>query len=239
MTRYFLLDKRISLTRPQKGYRSAIDPVFLAAALTPKPKQKIADLGTGIGTVALCLLARCPNLYVTGIDIQEELIDFAQKNAEKNKVANRTDFMTVDHKVFAQNYPSTFDAVFMNPPYFDEETTRPSPNPEKALATHGADIKGWIESAHKILKTKGKIALIYPSSGLSEILSALPKFGDVHIFPLWKKKDEDAKRVIIVATKGAKTPLTLCRGLVLHNKDGSYTKQAENILNQAKNLNIS
>lgn len=240
MTRHFLLDKRLSLMRPQTGYKSAIDPVFLAASITPKPKQRILDLGTGIGTVALCLLARCPELYVTGIDIQADLINYAQKNAEKNRVATKTDFMVIDHKIFAQDHPSSFNAVLMNPPFFDAENSRASPNLSKALSNHGADLNAWVSSAHKLLKTKGKLALIYPSVELSSVLSALQKgFGDIHLFPLWKKKGEDAKRVIVVATKGSKTPLTFCAGLTLHNKDGSYTKQAEKVLSEAKELKIS
>lgn len=239
MTRHFLLNKRVSLTRPKTGYKSAIDPVFLAAAITPKPKQKILDLGTGIGTVALCLLARCPDVYVTGIDIQSELIDYAEKNAEKNKVATKTDFITVDHKVFAQDNPSYFNVVLMNPPYFDEENSRPSPDPKKAKANHGADIKGWVNSAHKALKTKGKLALIYPASEIGDVLAALQKgFGDIHLYPLWKKRGEDAKRIIVTAVKGSKTSLSYRPGLILHAKEETYTKAAEAILNEGKPLTI-
>jgi len=39
-----------------------------------------------------------------------------------------------------------------------------------------------------------------------------------------------AKRVIVRARKGIRTPLALSPGLVLHEEDGTYTEQADAIL---------
>ncbi len=231
MTSHFLLNKRLKLARPDTGYKSAIDPVFLAAALTPKSGQKILDMGAGIGTVAFCLLARCPDVHITGIDVQPELIEFAQQNAIVNNFATQTEFHVADHQDFAKNHADHFDAALMNPPYFDPLKSRPSPNNSKALANHGGDLDVWISSAHKMLKTKGQLALIYPASELDQILVCLQKkFGGIVVLPLWKKAGGEATRVIVLATKGQKKPLCLKAGLILHENDEKYTDKANKIL---------
>jgi len=53
------------------------------------------------------------------------------------------------------------------------------------------------------------------------------------VFPLWPKRGVAAKRVIVRARKGIRTPLALSPGLVLHEEDGTYTEQADAILRGA------
>ena len=44
-----LLDGRVRLRQPLDGYRAAIDPVFLAAAVTAESGERLLDLGCGVG----------------------------------------------------------------------------------------------------------------------------------------------------------------------------------------------
>jgi len=54
-----LLNGRVRLRQSADGYRAAIDPVFLAAAVPPGGPCSVLDLGCGAGAATLCLLARC------------------------------------------------------------------------------------------------------------------------------------------------------------------------------------
>jgi hypothetical protein len=56
-----LLGGRIRLNQPAAGYRVAIDPVFLAAAVPAEPHQLVLDVGCGAGGAMLCLAARVPH----------------------------------------------------------------------------------------------------------------------------------------------------------------------------------
>ncbi len=69
-----LLGGRVRLSQPVEGYRAAIDPVFLAAAVPVRAGESVLDLGCGAGAAALGLLARVPELSVTGLDIQADLV---------------------------------------------------------------------------------------------------------------------------------------------------------------------
>ena len=53
-----LLDGRVTLLQPRKGYRVAIDPVLLAAAVPARLGDHVLDLGSGTGAASLCLAAR-------------------------------------------------------------------------------------------------------------------------------------------------------------------------------------
>jgi len=72
-----LLGGRIRLRQPSEGYRAAVDPVFLAAAVAAEPHQLVLDVGCGPGAAMLCLAARAPLCRVVGLEMQRELVRLA------------------------------------------------------------------------------------------------------------------------------------------------------------------
>ena len=95
-----------------------------------KEKSKmisILDIGTGSGCIAISLAKNIPNAQVFAIDISEEALATAQKNAIKNQVEVdfiKTDILKTDDlkdlpaSIF--NLPTTFDIIVSNPPYVRE-----------------------------------------------------------------------------------------------------------------------
>lgn len=77
------------------------------------------EIGVGSGIIAVTLLAECPELKMTALDVSEAAIVVARKNAERHGVANRLQLVAGDF--FAQDYVSpvgdTFDFIVSNPPY--------------------------------------------------------------------------------------------------------------------------
>jgi tRNA1(Val) A37 N6-methylase TrmN6 len=61
----------------------------------------------------------------------------------------------------------------------------------------------------------------------------------VRVFPLWPRKSEAAKRVIVQLHRGRRTPLALLPGLVLHEPDGRYTPEADAVLRNGSALPVS
>ena len=51
-----------------------------------------ADLGTGSGAIALALAYQFPNATIHAVDISEEALAIAQKNAQKNRLGDRITF---------------------------------------------------------------------------------------------------------------------------------------------------
>jgi tRNA1(Val) A37 N6-methylase TrmN6 len=225
----FVLGQNVILYQPVHGYKSGIDPIFLAFFADVRETDHVLDFGCGVGASMFALKFFYPQVKIHGIDIQESLIDLALKNKEEN----RWDDVSCTCECFS-HISQTVDAVIMNPPYFaDLECMHPQNEILKTANVEGKlKLKDWVFHAHRCLKNKGRLSIIHRAEALEEILSLLFKhhFGGICLFPLWPKEGKLAKRIVITAVKNSKKPTQIFPGIILHTQDNHYTAQAEEIL---------
>ena len=242
-----LLGGRVTLLQPVKGYRAAIDPVFLAAAVPAKAEETVLDVGVGVGAAALCLAARVAEARVAGIELRRELVRLAVRNAEANGLARRVDFMVGDLvKGPRRLAPGSFHPVMANPPFIEAGRGNRSPDEGKAVSNieSSADLEDWLRFCLLMVKPKGSITLIHRADRLDQVLVALAgRLGEVLVYPLWPGPaslagagDKPARRIILRGRKGVATPLRLLPGLVLHEEGGGFTPRAEAVLRGGQGL---
>ena len=238
-----VLNRKLALKQAPQGFRTSLDSVMLGAACPAKPSQSVIDLGCGVGSAGLCALKRVQDITLTGVDIQANHIDIATENADLNNMKDRCSFMQGDIRDLDIDKA---DHVICNPPYQEQGKHLHSPSSAKAKAMGHMDedisLQDWITCAFNHIKGQGSLSLIHEAGRLDDILHTLyskndgKRFGGIEIFPLWPKEASPAKRVIIRAWKHKKSPATMHSGLILHNDDGSYTKEAEHILRDGNAL---
>jgi len=233
-----LLDGRVMVRQPAQGYRAAIDPVLLAAAVRARPGQKVLDAGCGTGAAMFCLAARVPGLYLTGLELQHAHAVLAGEGIALNKLAH-TYIITGDLLRPPPDMLNEYDIVLTNPPYGDGGTPPPDDSLKVAHMEGEADVAAWIKACLACLKPKGRLVMIHRADRLSDILAALTNqnAGDIRIMPIFPKAGQPARRVIVDAGKGRRSPDTLLPGLVLHADGGAYTEGAEAVLRAAGALN--
>lgn len=234
------LDGRLIIRQPMNGYRAGSDPMFLAAAVPAKAGDAVLDLGCGVGTASLCLLARVAGVRITGLELQAELAGLSRANAAANGFGGALEVAEgcLTEPPGAAPYHH-FDHVITNPPWYEPGTIRPPAAESKAIG-HMEDVELalWLKQAVRFLKPRGRLFLVHRADRLGDILAGLDplKVGEVRVFPLWPRAGKAATRVVVSARKDARTPLEVLPGLVLHHPDGSYTQRADDILRRAAPL---
>ncbi len=240
-TQDYLLDKKIKIFQPVAGYRASTDAVLLSAMVKATGNAKILDVGSGTGAVSLCLAQRFKDFspIIKGLEIQEELQNLANLSAKENGFSFLEYYSRdIRNQQTAKEFmPCSYDIVVTNPPYSDHDM--PSPNFSKATAHNLSemDLQQWIRFCVKMAKPFGKIYMVNRVEALPMICEELiGKAGGITILPLYSKKGQPAKRIIISAQKDSKAPCTILPPFCIHSENGNYTAQAELILRGGKSF---
>ena len=235
-----LLGGRVRLLQPAEGYRAAIDPVLLAAAVPAGPGERVLDLGSGTGAAALCLAMREPSCRVSGLERELALVRLAQDSARLNGVAQRVEFMVGDLLAPPPRLaPGSFHHVMANPPYLPAGSGTLSPHPLKAaaMAEGEAGLIDWVKAALTMARSKGTVTFIHRADRIDDVLAAFAgRAGELVVYPLWPEVGRPAKRVLVRVRKDVAAPARLAPGLVLHGPHGGFTEAAEAVLRDGAGL---
>lgn len=227
-----LLGGRVRLMQPRHGYRVAIDPVLLAAAVPAGPGECVLDAGCGTGAAALCLASRVAGCTIVGVEKDAGAAEIGRLNAAGNALESRVDIVTGDLAALPAHLRRSFDHVMSNPPYLPESLGTLPPDPGRQTAhVESLALGAWITACLRRLRPGGWLTLIQRADRLAELVASLHgPAGDVTIWPLWPRAGVAARRAIVLARKGSRSPARLMAGLVLHAADGSFTPEAEAVL---------
>ncbi|MDW8368662.1 MAG: methyltransferase [Geminicoccaceae bacterium] len=234
-----LLGGRVRLLQPRTGYRVAIDPVLLAAAVGARAGEHVLDAGCGTGAAALCLAARSPEVRVVGLERDPESAALARASVALNRLEGRVRILEGDLGRPPRELRATgFAWVMSNPPFHEPGRTEPPADGSRQRARlESLPLERWIAACLARLAPGGRLVLIHRADRLDAILASLAgRAGAIDIFPLWPKPGRPAGRVLVRARKGSRAPARLLPGLVLHRADGTYTEAAESILRGAQPL---
>lgn len=80
---------------------------------------KVLDIGTGSGCIAIALAKYLPNAQVFALDISEDALQIAKKNAELNGVS--IEFIEANILNVSTTLITGFDIIVSNPPYVREQ----------------------------------------------------------------------------------------------------------------------
>ena len=227
------LGGRVLVRQPAEGFRAGLDAVMLAAAVPAHAGETALELGSGVGTASLCLAKRIENLTVIGLEIDQHLADMANGNAAANTMDGRVSFHLGDALDPPEALRRPFAHVFCNPPFHEGEVS-PNRSRARALQDEGR-LADWLVAGLKRTVSGGSFTIILRADRLHEALAAMPERG-VAIIPLWPRVGEPAKRVIIQARNGSRSPLRLLPGMALHAAEGHYTPEADAVLRACASL---
>jgi tRNA1(Val) A37 N6-methylase TrmN6 len=234
ITENAVLDGRVRLLQPERGYRAGLDAALLAAACDAAEGARVLEAGCGVGAALLAAATRRPKVRFTGLERDPAAAALARRNVELNGLAERVEILDGD---VAQRFPALdrapFDAVLANPPFFDDPQALRGPAPERRGAWMADDgLAAWIGFLLKAAREGGTLTVIHRADRLADILALLaPKAGSVQVRPIHPFADAPAKRVLVRAIKTGRAPLQLLPALVLHARDGGkHTAEVEAIL---------
>lgn len=214
LTQDAFLGGKLHLWQPKSGYRAGVDPVLLAATVPARPGDRILDLGCGVGTAALCLAARVPDLVLTGVEDQEEYASLARRNGGRSFEVVTADLEHLPVGIRQRQ----FDHVLANPPYYDRGASRAAVDPVREAALGEATpLATWVKVAARRLAPKGYAHFIHRVERLPEILNTMTgRLGSIEVLPLSPRQGRAVELVIVRGRKNGRGAFRLHAPLILH-----------------------
>ena len=221
----------LRIIRSVRGLRHSMDALLLAQFASPRPTDRVLDLGCGNGAIALLLAHRHRPLRVVGLEIQPALASRALRGAQLNGLQDRVEIVEGDlRRIGSLLPPAAFDLVLCNPPYREVGRGRLNPDPETRQAKHemSATLQEIIAAIRYAIAPKGRTCLIYHASRLADLLTRLraerlePKLLRlVHSFP-----GADAELILVEARREGRPGLRMLAPLFVYQTRGGTLSPA-------------
>ena len=212
-----------------KKFCFGMDAVLLSGFARVKKGETALDMGTGTGIIPILLSQRTEGKHFTGLEIQAECAEMADRSVKYNCLEDRIQIVEGDIKEAAGIFgAASFDVVTCNPPYMIGQHGLTNPHMPKAIARHEilCTFDDVANQAARVLKDRGRFYLVHRPFRLVELMAALTKYKlePKRLQLVYPYIDKEPNMVLIEACKGGNSRIQIERPLVVYEKPGVYTK---------------
>jgi tRNA1Val (adenine37-N6)-methyltransferase len=182
VTQDALFEGRVHLVQPARGagYRANVDAILLAAFAGDgrRPARLAADLGAGVGAVALSLAHLGYARRVALVERDAALVRLAVRNFSLNGWTERVEIHEGDLDrplaAIAPGLVHAVDLVVCNPPYTSTARDgRPPKDPEERVraASRRGDLQPFLRAAAEALGRRSRACFVYPAGDLADFFA--------------------------------------------------------------------
>ena len=169
----------LRLIQKNKNFRFGIDAVLLSDFANVKSKHTVIDLCTGTGIVPMLLFGKYNPKKIIGVEIQDEMVDMANRSVKLNNLGDRVSIINRDLKDV--DYLKTIekvDVVTVNPPYKLNNSGIINPSDKLAIARHEimCNLEDVIIASRILLKDNGRIFMVHRPERLADIITIMRKY---------------------------------------------------------------
>lgn len=228
-----LMNRGRRIIQSSNEFCFSMDSVLLAHFPNFKRKYKVLDLGTGTGVMPLLIVDEVA--HVDAIELNPKMADIARRNVELNNLATKISVVEGDYKNIRNYFKAeSFDLVLVNPPYRSIGSGAVNEVEGIASARHEftATLDDVVTAARFALKYHGKLCMIHITERLCEIVDTLHRHQfEMKRLRLIQPKFSKVPNLLLIEAMvgGAAGSLRIERNLIVHNEDGSYTDEINEI----------
>ena len=224
----------LHILQKKDGFRFGMDAVLLADFTRTRPRECIADLGTGTGILSLLLSHQQPDTQFEAIELQPDMADMAGRSVELNGLSDRIHVHAMDLRQAPEAFGyEKFHAVVCNPPYGKQNGTLKSQTETVSLARHEQDtsIGEIVKSAGALLRTMGRLTMVFPAQRFLELCDELRRcrLEPKRVRMVCAKLEKPPYLVLVESMKNARPGLHWMPPLVVYDPQGRETAEIERI----------
>ncbi len=235
----FIQRKGYKIIQNPEVFCFGIDAVLLADFAKVKKDDNVLDIGTGTGIIPMLMFARYENKGYIGIDIQEDMVEMANRSVKINKLESYIQHRCLNVQDLIDHYPAgSFDIVTSNPPYMRGNSGLISDNKSKMIARHEitCSLEDIIKNTAHVLKEKGRFYMIHRPHRLVDIMTLMQAYRiePKRMRMVYPYQDKSPTMILIEGIKYAKPDLIVEPPLYVYETNGDYTDEINEIYGRDK-----
>ena len=220
-----------------KAFRFGMDAVLLADFTRLRPREQVADMGTGTGILPLLLSQKEDSCTFEAFEIQPEMADMAQRSVLLNGLEERICVHAADmRRAWEITGREKMHAVVCNPPYGKQGSVLLNDADSVSLARHeqGCTSGDVASSCAAVLRNHGRLSIVFPAQRMLELCDALRsnRLEPKRIRMVCAHVDKPPYLVMVEAMKNARPHLLWMPPLVVYHADGTETEEIRRIYHQ-------
>lgn len=165
-------------------------------------QQRILDVGTGSGLIALMLAQRFEAAQIDAVDIDGDAVRQATDNFAHSKWSNRLHCRQIAVQDLAKE-DVRYDAIVSNPPYFVDSLKNPNLQRQTARHTDTLSYEELLASCEHLLTADGVLSLILPAESEQVVLDTAKSVGlyPTRLVHVYSKPGKPVKRILLELQK--------------------------------------
>jgi len=209
--------KQFSVKHDRCAHKVGTDGVLLGAWVDVSSANRILDIGTGSGVIALMMAQRTELLaHIDAIDISTEDCEQGKENIAASPWPKKISIKNVSLQKFKSE---SYDLIVSNPPFFIDSAKPPADERTRARHTESLPPDELLIHGRRLINPEGKLCLILPvteaqsfislakgkgwhCSRLCEFRGRASKPPERLLFELQLKKQEQKKESMVLHEEG-------------------------------------
>ena len=175
MPNHYFKFKQFTVWHDKCAMKVNTDGALLGAWVSVREANRILDVGTGTGLVALMLAQRAPaDSSVTALEIDADAVEQARENVYRSPWRERVNVLRMDFREYVDT--EKFDVIVSNPPYFEGSLI--CPNQQRTVARHNTSLthEELLAGVSSLLTEKGEFTVIIPTDIVKAFVITAQKY---------------------------------------------------------------
>lgn len=217
--------KKFSIDDSSAAMKIGTDSVLLGAWTPCGAENRILDIGTGSGILAL-MMAQRTKAVIDAIEVNANAADLAQKNVQLSPWPDQIHIFNLSIQEFSSETNNKYNLIICNPPFFTDSLK--APDQARNIARHNdtLPVKDLLKITSELLAEDGKASFILPADAFENWIT---QASSHYLFPeiITKVKSSHKHhphRAMVVFTKVQKPEITE-NELSIYSSKGIYTDE--------------
>ncbi|HAQ20121.1 MAG TPA: tRNA (adenine-N(6)-)-methyltransferase [Prolixibacteraceae bacterium] len=161
--------KQFRIIQEKSAMKVGMDGVLLGSWIDPSGAERILDIGTGTGLIALMMTQKNNTAQIDAIEIDPVAFNEAVLNIQQSPWSDRIWVENCSFQEFAEQTNRKYDLIVSNPPFFSNGVKAPLQIRAQSRHSDSLPLEVLISGVATMLTEKGRIALVLPVECLPEI----------------------------------------------------------------------